>query len=185
MIQQHEKIIASGQGNLAGGKLRFGINLAQTYALNDENLNKGLDIQYQLHRDDFNLNGSRPLRIFYSISYAVTSSSMSLHYSKSEKIQIDRLFKDLLVLQEPERKFNLPSRTLSLRELSPLDRLIRSASSRESTQLSLPEPKAKNLQISSKEDLKNQLQKIEEKLTNVPRSNSANHSARLPPVIYL
>ncbi|CAN1186663.1 hypothetical protein LINPERPRIM_LOCUS10954 [Linum perenne] len=92
ILNQEERIIAKGSGNLSCGIIKFDINLQQGISLTDENLDSSIVIKYELKRDDL---------ITYQINYALTNSHHSLTFKDKEVITVEDLFKPIIHLEAP------------------------------------------------------------------------------------
>ncbi|CAI0418352.1 unnamed protein product [Linum tenue] len=93
LINNEESIIAKGQGNLGVGIIKFDINLQQGLSLTDGNLDSSIIIKYELKRDNFMRENSKPFSVTYQINYALTNSHHSLTFKDKEVITIEDLFK--------------------------------------------------------------------------------------------
>ncbi|CAN1768749.1 hypothetical protein LINPERHAP1_LOCUS10795 [Linum perenne] len=101
ILNQEERIIAKGSGNLSCGIIKFDINLQQGISLTDENLDSSIVIKYELKRDDLMKENSKPFSVTYQINYALTNSHHSLTFKDKEVITVEDLFKPIIHLEAP------------------------------------------------------------------------------------
>ncbi|CAI0401070.1 unnamed protein product [Linum tenue] len=72
LLNEEESIIAKGTGNLGVGIIKFDINLQQGLSLADGNLDSSIIIKYELKRENFMKENSKPFSVTYQINYALT-----------------------------------------------------------------------------------------------------------------
>ncbi|CAI0383240.1 unnamed protein product [Linum tenue] len=124
LINNEESIIAKGQGNLGVGIIKFDINLQQGLSP-DGNLDSLIIIKYELKRDNFMRENSKPFSVTYQINYALTNSHHSLTFKDKEVITIEDLFKPLKHLESPIKiiKSNYSNPRISIDEQNPSKRI--------------------------------------------------------------
>ncbi|CAI0460124.1 unnamed protein product [Linum tenue] len=111
LINEEESIIAKGTGNLGVGIIKFDINLQQGLNLTDGNLDSSIIIKYELKRENFMKENSKPFSVTYQINYTLTDSHHSLTLKNKELITIEDLFKLLIQLEAPLKTVKIkPSR---------------------------------------------------------------------------
>ncbi|CAI0480367.1 unnamed protein product [Linum tenue] len=111
LLNEEESIIAKGMGNLGVGIIKFDINLQQGLSLEDGNLDSSIIIKYELKRENFMKENSKPFSVTYQINYALKNSHHSLTFKNKEVITIEDLFKPLIQLEAPLKTVKIePSR---------------------------------------------------------------------------
>ena len=119
-MNKKHSLIAEGEGNLIGGKIKFDINLQIGLSLNDIDLGRSLVIHYKLKDQDLMRPGNHPFSISYKMNYALSNSHYSIEFSGKEKIQIDELFAPLVKLESPILKPLKRSKSIMTIERTPL-----------------------------------------------------------------
>ncbi|CAI0558873.1 unnamed protein product [Linum tenue] len=158
LLNEEESIIAKGTGNLGVGIIKFDINLQQGLSLADGNLDSSIIIKYELKRENFMKENSKPFSVTYQINYALTNSHHSLTFKNKEVITIEDLFKPLIQLEAPLKTVRIePSRPSITQDQR---RLIKTQSER------IRHIPVIEQNLEQEEITNNQVNKLSEEITN-------------------
>ncbi|XP_060202785.1 uncharacterized protein LOC132631210 [Lycium barbarum] len=149
---EHESVIATGNGNLVGETLKFNINLQLSMSLMDQDLDKAVIIKYKLDRTPLMKKGNHPFTAFYRMNYALTNSHHSLTFRNSPKIEVDKLFGNILKMEVNTPMFRLKNDQNTIKKDDRASQSFRLIKDEPSSSSIIPKPFYSPLRTEEKEE---------------------------------